>query len=292
MEKVEEIVNYLVKDVTSKYKMESEQIREYINQYVIEERDLLSVIDDLETLDKIKKTKVFKEFKKKVNKNVYYQLKTYNRGAESDKISLESKLSETYSEERFKELVGEVIKTHVSSAERSSSWEDYFSCISKYLKSSENVLDIGCGITPIMIMKYLDEDFNGKYIAVDKDKKSIETLNKIISWRSEDKVNAYVWNLNDGWSKLYQKTGIEEYDFAMMLKFIPVVLRQERNLGDVLNIVPAKRILVSGSKESMTKKVSIEKRERSVLMRYINSQGYRVIDELEWESEFGYIIEK
>ncbi|MFC1722415.1 hypothetical protein ACFL0C_02065, partial [Patescibacteria group bacterium] len=89
----------------------------------------------------------------------------------------------------------------------------------------------------------------------------------------------------------YLEENEKEFDLAIMMKLVPVIARQQKELLNYLSHVPAKHILLTGSKESMVKKQSIEKREDAVLQRFIKLCGRNVIKRFEIENEFGYLIE-
>jgi hypothetical protein len=75
-----------------------------------------------------------------------------------------------------------------------------------------------------------------------------------------------------------------------MLKLVSVLGRQERELVNVLAEVPAKTVLITAPKESMTKKESIERRERNTLKKFIKLSGRAIAGKLDIENEFGYFI--
>jgi len=81
------------------------------------------------------------------------------------------------------------------------------------------------------------------------------------------------------------------FDLAVMLKVVPVLSRLDRAAVEGLGAVPARRLLLTGSAESMTRRQRIEARERGVLKRFIEQSGRRIVGEFRAGNEFGYLVE-
>jgi len=76
-----------------------------------------------------------------------------------------------------------------------------------------------------------------------------------------------------------------------MLKLIPVIYRQHRELLGHLSETPFKYALVTGSKEAMVKKQDIENRENKVITNFIMDSGKEIVKKIDLPNEFGYLIQ-
>ncbi len=139
-----------------------------------------------------------------------------------------------------------------------------------------------------------------EYVALDRDGKCIAAMEKLAErWKAFQVVLLRQWDFKTGWSSVPEVAGVPEvgvtdptFDLALMLKVVPVVARQELELLEVLASVPARRVIVSGARESMTKRRSIAKRERGVIERFLEESGFSISEEVEFESEVALLGEK
>ena len=91
-------------------------------------------------------------------------------------------------------------------------------------------------------------------------------------------------------SECGEDAGVADFDLALMLKLIPVVQRQQRELIPLLLTVPAKSFLVTGSRYALTKNMDIEGRERKVIKDFIEKSGKNLTESLNTKNEFGYLL--
>lgn len=83
----------------------------------------------------------------------------------------------------------------------------------------------------------------------------------------------------------------ERFDLALMLKLIPVIERQNPALLERLAAIPARRLLVTGSREAMTRREDISRRELASLRRFVLLTGRRVVARFDLPNEFGFFLE-
>ena len=181
-------------------------------------------------------------------------------------------------------LQGEV--EHISTKERSSHLDSFYAPIFKTYSNVETILDIGGGVFPLT---FPFEKFPKlkHYVWIDRDAKSFDTLSKL----NNPKLKLYNHSIGEQPWNYYLPEGVGKFDLALMIKLVSVISRQERELLETLATVPAQTILVTAPKEAMTKKESIERRERSVIRNFINLTGRDVVGELDIENEFGYFLD-
>ena len=80
------------------------------------------------------------------------------------------------------------------------------------------------------------------------------------------------------------------FSLALGLKLIPVVARQQRNLLHLLKGLPAHRFLVTGARQAMVRRKSIERREKAALYSFAEEQGFTVLSTFETATETGLLL--
>jgi len=81
------------------------------------------------------------------------------------------------------------------------------------------------------------------------------------------------------------------FALALGLKLIPVLARQERNLLPLFRDLPARRFVITGAREAMVKRRSIERRERGSLLAFADELGFEVLETFETPTELGLLLE-
>lgn len=258
----------LIQEQTNKickvYKIEPEEVEQKLAEKIENDQELSQLITDSENLKQIYRTKIFKNFIKKTKKEIYYNLRTYQTGSRSGPKPSDS---------------------HISTKEREPYIDSFFNQIDGHLQGAETILDIGGGMFPSMFpfKKYPNLKY---YIWLDKDTKSYQILKK----HNYKKLVLYNLGIGqDNWIE-YLPEGTTQFDFVFMLKLVPVLARQEKELLTELTKIPFKQALITGSKEAMTKKINIESREDAVIKNFIQQSGWEIIKKVDIPTEFGYII--
>jgi 16S rRNA (guanine(1405)-N(7))-methyltransferase len=77
---------------------------------------------------------------------------------------------------------------------------------------------------------------------------------------------------------------------ALIMKVVPVVCRQQRELLSVLAETPADTWLLTGSRIALAKRRSIERREKRVLEEFVSLAGRTVKHEFVVEEEFAWVV--
>ena len=156
--------------------------------------------------------------------------------------------------------------------------------------TARRVVDIGCGLYPLVF----PFDGRGKgvaqYVAADRHPSIVSAVEAYAAARGDGRITALEWDVRSGWGDLLPRGAPAEFDVAFLLKLVPVVHRQARELLDVLRRTPAPIWVASGSRISMTKRRSIERRERAVMHKFAASAGRRVEAELVTEDEFAWVL--
>ena len=261
----EKLIAEQTKAICKTYKISEKDAKSALESAFAANPKIMELLDNETELKKIYRTSEFKNIMKKVKKGIYYGLRTYQK----DDLSLE--------------------ESHISTKERAGQVTNLLSQLDNTLSAAENILDIGGGMFPAT---FPFKKFPGikNYTWIDKDTQSFEKLQ--VHKQQADLNNLYLHNetIAEARWEDYLPESVQEFDFVFMLKLIPVVYRQERDLLDKLAKVPAKHILITGSKEAMVKREDIEWREDKTLRKFIQISGFEAIKRVDIDSEFGYLL--
>lgn len=267
MSKVKEIANELATAFVKHYKCPLPEAVDFFYDKLSKNEEVCKIIDTAPSDKQLSKNAVFKEFVKKNKKELYYKLRRYKTGSFEIGGTKE-------------EALEKLSQVHVSSQERYAQNDVFYDELSTFM--SGVIADVGCGVQPLYFPK---EKFPAvtKYIALDKDRGSIEILDQFKEAFDYSWLYPKVWNISDGWD--------EKFDVALILKVIPVVKRIDPPLLNELARVPANTIIVSGVKESMVKKHDIEHKERRAINHFIELCDRSVTAEFELDNEFFIILQ-
>ncbi len=246
------------------YKISKDDAIKALKDGIHSNHQLQTALTTETTLDKIYRTRVFKDFIKKVKKEIYFGLRTYQKKSDS------------------------LVDSHISTLERSPYINSLISQVEDTLLNSNVVLDLGGGMFPASLpIEMLQKIY--RYIWIDKDKTSFEKLSQFKDDNSLSTLELYNHKIGEkDWA--FYLDGSPSFDFVFMLKLVPVIARQEKELLTFIATIPAKFIFVSGSKEAMVKKQNIESRENKIITDFIKNTGKAVVKRIDIDNEFGYLI--
>lgn len=287
-----EVINILVAEVLKTYKADESSLLDLISSSIKANKDLINIIEKETDFKKVVRTRAYKDFSNKIKRNVYSELRRYYQDVDDIDVIVEKFKNLQMGSEESKNYIKSLLPYHVSTKERLLNLDSFYDPIKKYIMEAKKIIDIGCGINPLMVPFYGDGSNVEKYIATDKDKKSIKIIEAYSNLQGDGKLVGVSWDLKEGWQELSKKTGIEQYDLAFIMKVVPVVKRQERELLAVLRDTPASLLFITGSKTSMAKNSSIEKRERNDINAFIDECGWTKILEFNESEEFGWLVRK
>lgn len=258
----EELITEQAKKIYKVYKISPQEAKRILDHKLNLDHKLSALAAKSDDINKIYRTKLFKDFIKKVKKEIYYDLRTYQQQSSS------------------------LIDSHISSRERAPYIKDLFVQIDGYLKQARLVLDLGGGLFPASF-PFQDYPDLQTYVWVDKDKQAYEKL------KQEDlpKTMLYNFHLDENPWHYYLPDNKKEFDFVFMLKLIPVMHRQHREQLSHIEDLPFKYALITGSKEAMVKKQDIQNRENKVLTNFISRSNWHIIKKIDLPNEFGYLVE-
>ncbi|MDI6798183.1 MAG: hypothetical protein QMD09_14645 [Desulfatibacillaceae bacterium] len=236
----------------------------------------------------------YKQFVKKARKQIYYQLRRYK--GDSDSFArlcelLRQNAGKSPDSGPVAQIVEQLLAAHVSTAERTPYYKDFYSSLFAAAGPPKSILDIGCGLHPLSYPFFAEQ---GKelsiYIAVDKDPQVIEVL-KVFSGfvRPATLVPVCADLEKDAWEEI-MPPGTARLELALALKLVPVLKRQQPQALASLAKAPAEKMLVTASCQSMTKNRQIVRREKKALADFASLACKTPQAPFEIENEFGFFL--
>jgi len=289
-----EIIEREVMAICGRYRIDHEEARRFLEQDFYRRPVLVDKILKRYPNEDVTRLKEYKAVIKAVRKKVYYHLRQYQ--SDTGKSGRLRELLERHiaaaESEQSRQVVSELLLTHVSTRERSDAYPDFYKKLFDLIEPPRRILDVGCGIHPLSYPFGDPEICPEIYTASDKSRDVIEILKTYVPLAKPARLIPVCDNIADiKWSD-YLTNGIGIYDIAFMLKLIPVITRQNRAVLPNLLGVPARKILITASAEAMTRRADIRRREEGLLRRFIELAHGEIIGEISIKNEFGYLIRR
>lgn len=289
-----ELVEELATDAAKKYRIDTDEAVEIILDEFDSNPGLEKAVVASATSQKLKRTSIFKKAASAAKKRIYYQLRNYHN--DSDELSrliddLDCATRDTPAEIQIS-WFDTIVQGHASTRERLPSASSFYDQLFKSVSAPQRVLDVGCGVHPIMFPFVADwADSIEQYVAAEKNPRDVACLQHFSRLQQINQLKAFRWEISDGWNALESESGCAQYDVAFVMKVVPVVRRQQRELLATLAQTPARTWVLSGSRVALAKRRSIEKREQRVLQEFVELSGRTVKHEFAVEEEFVWIVE-
>ena len=281
---INELVKLISGNALKKYRIEPGKAREIINHTLMKYPGLNKLLEKYPDVKLLRRTSAFDEINKNAKKTIYYYLRTYHQGSDEQKALIE-KIRKSHISEK-KELAIDLAATHSSVKERKSSLDEFYNKLAPYLDQAKNIIDVGCGLHPLTF------PFNNfpveRYLALDNNETSTDILKIAKSALEIKELTVKKWNISEGWQDVRKKN--QNFDLAFLMKLVPAVLRQDKELEKILLETPAETWIISGSKISLTKKQSIEKREHKIINKFIEKSEKQKTEEFSIAGEFCIIV--
>jgi hypothetical protein len=188
-------------------------------------------------------------------------------------------------------LLHAICQSHASTRERQSQADGFYEQLFEHVGDTVSILDVGCGMQPLQFPLPQAPKSLQRYVAFDTDTVSISAVQALAAHLRSIQLIAFEHDLGSGWDHCCTQGGVDQFDVALMLKLVPVVHRQARASLTTLAQVPANKWVISGSKQSMTKRGDIFRREEAVLRSFIESAHRNVIAEFTVGEEFVFVVE-
>ena len=286
------LIDGLVEKCVKDYKIDHARAREKFVEKLSSSHKLKSAAEGETNPDKIARTRAFRDASADAKREIYYELRRYSRESEGKETAPLLNLSPGVDKETLNAAIKETLEGHVSSKERAGQMESMYAQIFAAAGVPKTILDAGCGVQPLAYPFDGEGKRTKKYVGLDKDKKAVAALSAYAAIRGDGRLVAKEWDIANGWNDALKAAGAEEFDLALLLKVVPVVKRQEPELLNILADIPAKTIVVTGSKIGMAKRTSIERREKAIIAKFIETSGWTVIAPIELDEETGWVARR
>ncbi|MCY4213109.1 MAG: hypothetical protein OXF68_05740 [Gammaproteobacteria bacterium] len=236
------------------------------------------------------RTRLYRRAASQAKKDIYYRLRRYRQDADEFSEALE-RLRGAASGAPCQAAREALARTHASTAERWPDLADFLERTRPVWGDCATLLDVGCGLMPLLFPFDRVGGRFRRYLACDRDARCVEAVNACPQ-TPPGLLEGCVWDIGDGWAALESQTGIKRYDAAFLLKLVPVVARQQPGLLATLADAPADWLIVTGSRQALTRRRDISRRERSTLGSFAKRHGLVVESEFETASELGLVLRR
>ncbi len=298
----EKIVQDSVEKILKRYKISEEKAEEFFLEEAFKNKRFMENVLEFSERKNFGKWREYRKVIKKTKKNVYYFLRQY-------KHEPEEKIKEKFSElrkalkkegklEKTLELHKELLAMHISSKERTESYKNFYEKIFRVTGKPESVLDVSCGFNYFSILFMKLEKL--LYAGTEFKKEFVEEMNQyflLIKNYSEIKAKGFLLDLRERdfetRNELLDLNKGKEFDVAFLLKLIPVMEREKRgSTNGLIEAIPAKWLVLSVSKESMTKKEKIAFKEVKIIKNFIKENNLYLNTKIDFENEIVFITKK
>jgi len=288
----QQVISSIVDNALKKYKIDPDRAEQIVIGTMEKHPKFLRLLAG-ETgtgLKNILRTRFYREVNQKARKQIYYELRQYNKDLECREELVES-LREAVSPpgetgNQYREIIRQLAQTHISTRERLSSLDYFYGELFQYIGEPPTIVDVGCGLHPLFF-PFNEKGKNTRcYLALDKDKTNISALSLFARLPGNNALRPLNWHIKDEWETVINRIDGPQFHTAFLMKLIPVVYRIERKLMDILLRTPAQTWVITGSRTSMTKHVDIENRERKLIHRFIGQSGKTITGEFSTADEF------
>jgi hypothetical protein len=285
-EVVRAAVAAIVTAATKQYRIDAPTATEWVRTVLARDAAFRRAVEVAASGDALLRTRAFKAAAAAAKKHVYYSLRKYRPAADDGALDALRALPPGGPAADREAAALALAQGHRSTAERLPSLAEFYAALFAAVGSPRSILDVGCGVQPLLF------PFDGaggcveRYVALDKDSQAFQAIEAYSTARGDGRLTPVRSDLSGGWPR-----ECDAFDVALMLKLVGVVERQEREVLDVLATAPARRWVVSGSRVALAKNRDIERRERAAVMRFVELAGRRVTGEFTAGEEFALVVD-
>jgi len=291
----ENVVSSILEATLKKYKIDPVEGYSIVMDTIDKNPKFLQLLEKNPSLKDIQKTHLYNEVKHKAKHTVYYRLRQYNSDLETQKsliADLEALDLHEPKEEEYGPIIKELAQTHTSTRERLNHNPDFYEKVFQVTGVPTSILDVGCGLNPVLFPWSKADGHLRSYVGLDKDLSCISALSAFAPLVPGKILFPVRWNIRENWETARLKTGIRpfHFDVAFFMKLIPVISRIEDELSNILLAAPADTWVITGSITAMTTYRNIERREQRVVRQFIEKSKKSVIAEFSMADEFCKIL--
>lgn len=279
--------------IAARYKVTREEALEALYQAFADRPELLHRLHERMQQEDVTRWRDYRDAVKECRKSIYYSLRRYYTDPEeADRLiaEFEREVAGDRGAERIAELRGELLSAHTATRERMDYYQEFYDAFFALVGRPGAILDIGCGMHPLSYPFAGVGRCTQLYVAADRDPRILRCLHAYARLVGAGLLQPAATDLREpDWAAALPVLG--PFELATLLKVVPVLERLDRSAAMRLAEVPAERIFLTGSTESMTRRQDIEARQRAVLDRFIGASGRTVLEEFRAGQEFGYLVE-
>lgn len=285
-----QLAEQLAQDAARRYRIGAEQARSRIEGTWHGHQALRALARKTPSPRALARTRIYRQAASEAKKDIYYGLRRYRPDSDEFSKGLE-RLRRATTDAECRAAREALARSHASTAERWPDLDGFLECTHPVWGECATLLDLGCGLMPLL---FPFERVGGRlrrYVACDRDAGCMEAVNA----RGQGLggvLEGQVWDIGDGWEALAAQTGIKRYDAAFLLKLVPVVARQQPHLLAALAETPADWLVVTGSRQALARRQDISRRERAVIGSFAKRHGLAIESEFETPSELGLVLRK
>lgn len=293
----EDLAQREVRAICKRYRIAPETARAILLQTFAARPDLMREIAARHPAEDVTRLRAYKDALKAAKKQVYYALRQYHQDKDAEaeqRAKLADLIAAGADHDTLRPVCDVLLRGHVSTRERADHYDAFYAAwFGLFDAPPQTILDVGCGLHPLSYPFGDPARRPACYVALDRDETAIETLQVYARHVGEERLMARVADVAEAqWHEYLppdvSPAGTDQFDAALLLKLVPVLARQQRDLLPRLAAIPARRLLITASAQAMTRHEDIRQREERVLREFIALSGRPVVGELRIENEFGY----
>jgi 16S rRNA (guanine(1405)-N(7))-methyltransferase len=284
------LIREFAQSIAAAYTIDADTAAECIAPLIESDILLQQALAEHPDIAEIRRMRVCRNAEKAARKHVYNYLRRYRRAEDDGAPALRTleALAPGEAAETAQRAIRTICESHVSTAERLPALKDFQAILASAAGEATSILDVGAGVLPLLFPFGACPKLEC-YCALDKDKFAVRAVRAFARWSGLAKLTARDWSIAHGWGAVLSP-GRTEFDLALLLKIVPVVARQETQLLAALAETPARRLLITGSKQAMAKREAIAHRENATIRSFIERFGLTVRAQAETADELGFLV--
>ncbi len=294
-EEMRELVDDIVARVVCRYRISPADAAPIVRAELTKDRELRQIALSGRSVKQLARMGAYKRAVTNARRRVYYHLRRYKAQVGDGERTFESlteQLRNSTDTDTSRTIALEIAAMHVSTRERVDWLEQFNHQLLSAIGGCRTILDVGCGVYPLTFPFDDPRVELENYVAVDKDPVVVEAVSAFVHATRNDGLITVRWDIRDGWESLLAKSGRERFDVGFLFKLIPVLNRRDRPMLEVLAHTPGDCLVVTGSKVSMTRGKSVERRERAVIGRFCQTSHRQVAGEFSTDNEFALVLKR
>ena len=283
-----QLAERLAQDAALRYRISADQAKGQIVRTWRGHQALRALARKTPSPRALARTRLYRQAASQAKKDIYYRLRRYRPQPDAFALGLD-RLRRAATDAESQAAREALARSHASTAERWPDLEGFLERTQPVWGDCATLLDVGCGLMPLLFPFNPTPGRIQRYVACDRDAACIEAVNAHAQALA-GVLEGRVWDIEEGWEALAAQTGIRRYDVAFLLKLVPVVARQQPGLLATLAAAPADWLVVTGSRQALARRQDISRRERAVVGSFAKRHGLAVEWEFETPSELGLVM--